>query len=79
MGGLSTARNGITGNPNIPTEEVFTTPHCRRTEGTVASTKPLSYQGTLIQRHRVRFEAGSVVQATCAHGTGCAATHGGGG
>jgi aminopeptidase len=68
MGGLSTARNGITGNPNIPTEEVFTTPHCRRVEGTVASTKPLSYQGTLIQDIAVRFEAGNVVQATARTG-----------
>ena len=32
MGGLTTAANGITGNPNIPTEEVFTTPHCLRTK-----------------------------------------------
>jgi aminopeptidase len=68
MGGLSTARNGITGNPNIPTEEVFTTPHCRRVEGTVASTKPLSHQGTLIQDIAVRFEAGSIVQATARTG-----------
>jgi aminopeptidase len=63
MGGLSTARNGITGNPNIPTEEVFTTPHCRQTEGTVASTKPLSYQGTLIQDIAVRFQGGDIVEA----------------
>ncbi len=63
MGGLSTARNGITGNPNIPTEEVFTTPHCGRVEGTVASTKPLSHQGTLIEDIAVRFEAGNIVQA----------------
>jgi aminopeptidase len=68
MGGLSTARNGITGNPNIPTEEVFTTPHCRRVEGTVASTKPLAYQGTLIQDIAVRFENGSVVQASARTG-----------
>jgi aminopeptidase len=68
MGGLSTARNGITGNPNIPTEEVFTTPHCRHVEGTVASTKPLSHQGTLIQDIAVRFEAGSIVQASARTG-----------
>ena len=68
MGGLSTARNGITGNPNIPTEEVFTTPHCRRVEGTVASTKPLSYQGTLIQDIAVRFEGGNIVHATARTG-----------
>ena len=68
MGGLSTARNGVTGNPNIPTEEVFTTPHCRRVEGTVASTKPLSHQGTLIQDIAVRFEAGTIVQASARTG-----------
>ncbi len=68
MGGLSTARNGITGNPNIPTEEVFTTPHCRRVEGSVASTKPLSHQGTLIQDIAVRFDGGNIVQATARTG-----------
>jgi aminopeptidase len=63
MGGLTTAANGITGNPNIPTEEVFTTPHCQRAEGIVASTKPLAYQGTLIENIEVRFESGAIVQA----------------
>ena len=47
-GGASTAKNGITCNANIPTEEVFTTPHCRRVSGHVVSSKPLSYQGSLI-------------------------------
>ncbi|TIT39886.1 MAG: aminopeptidase, partial [Mesorhizobium sp.] len=56
MGGASTAKNGVTCNPNIPTEEVFTTPHARRVEGHVSSTKPLSYQGTLIDDISVRFE-----------------------
>ncbi len=49
-GGASVAKNGIVCNPNIPTEEVFTTPHAYRVEGHVVSTKPLSYQGTLIDR-----------------------------
>ena len=57
-GGAATAKNGITCNPNIPTEEVFTTPHARRVDGQVRSTKPLSYQGTLIEDIAVRFEAG---------------------
>jgi aminopeptidase len=52
QGGASTAKNGITCNPNIPTEEVFTTPHARASTGRVRSTKPLSYQGTLIDEHR---------------------------
>src|ERR1700678_2097722 len=68
QGGASTAKNGITCNPNIPTEEVFTTPHARRGEGHVASTKPLSYQGTLIDDIAVRFEAGRIVEAKAARG-----------
>jgi aminopeptidase len=68
QGGASTAKNGITCNPNIPTEEVFTTPHARRVEGRVASTKPLSYQGTLIDDIAVRFEEGRIVEAKAARG-----------
>ncbi|WP_198374347.1 aminopeptidase [Neoroseomonas rubea] len=68
MGGLTTAKNGLTGNPNIPTEEVFTTPHAARTEGVVAATKPLAYQGTLIRDIRVRFEDGVIVDAEASAG-----------
>src|SRR6185437_2861307 len=68
MGGASTAKNGIVCNPNIPTEEVFTTPHARRVEGHVSSTKPLSYQGTLIDEISVRFEEGRIVEAKAARG-----------
>lgn len=67
-GGASTAKNGITCNPNIPTEEVFTTPHCMKVEGRVRSTKPLSYQGTLIDEIEVRFEAGRIVEAKASKG-----------
>jgi aminopeptidase len=67
-GGVTTARNGATGNPNIPTEEVFTTPHAAKTEGTVTATKPLSYQGTLIRDIRVRFEGGVIVEAGASTG-----------
>ena len=62
-GGAATAKNGIACNPNIPTEEVFTTPHARRVDGHVVSTKPLSYQGSLIDGIAVRFEAGRIVEA----------------
>jgi aminopeptidase len=68
MGGASTAKNGITCNPNIPTEEVFTTPHAMRVEGHVSSTKPLSHQGTLIDNISVRFEAGRIVEAKASRG-----------
>ncbi|MCQ2005647.1 aminopeptidase [Rhizobium sp. NRK18] len=68
FGGESTAKNGITCNPNIPTEEVFTTPHAMRVEGTVSSTKPLSHQGTLIDNIQVRFEKGRIVEAKASKG-----------
>ncbi|MBX3584664.1 MAG: aminopeptidase [Rhizobiaceae bacterium] len=68
QGGASIAKNGIVCNPNIPTEEVFTTPHAQRVEGHVSSTKPLSYQGTLIDEIAVRFEAGRIVEAKAARG-----------
>ena len=63
MGGASTAKNGVVCNPNIPSEEVFTTPHKDRVSGHVTSTKPLSYQGTLIEDIAVRFEDGRIVDA----------------
>ncbi|HVW90997.1 MAG TPA: aminopeptidase [Devosia sp.] len=67
-GGASLARNGITCNPNIPTEEVFTTPHARRVDGVVRSTKPLAHQGTLIDNIEVRFEEGRIVEAHASKG-----------
>ncbi|PZU85944.1 MAG: aminopeptidase [Shinella sp.] len=67
-GGASTAKNGVTCNPNIPTEEVFTTPHALKVEGTVSSTKPLSHQGTLIDNIQVRFEGGRIVEAKASRG-----------
>jgi len=68
MGSGTTAGNGLACIPNIPTEEVFTTPHCKRVEGTVTSTKPLSYQGTLIAGIQVRFEGGRVVESHASQG-----------
>ena len=62
-GGAATAKNGVTCNANIPTEEVFTTPHKARVEGHVTATKPLSYMGTLIEDIAVRFEKGRIVEA----------------
>ncbi|MBS3648321.1 aminopeptidase [Pseudaminobacter sp. 19-2017] len=67
-GGASIAKNGVTCNANIPSEEVFTTPHAMRTSGTVVSTKPLSHQGTLIENIAVRFEEGRIVEAKATRG-----------
>ncbi len=68
LGGGTTAGNGQYCIPNMPTEEVFTTPHKDRVEGFVTSTKPLSYQGTMIEKIAVRFEGGRVVEAKAEKG-----------
>lgn len=68
MGGASVARNGITCNPNIPSEEVFTTPHAQKVEGTVRSTKPLSHQGTLIEDISATFKEGRIIEASASRG-----------
>jgi len=67
-GGGTTAGNGIYCQPNIPTEECFTTPHKDRVDGTVRASKPLSHQGTLIENIAVRFEGGKIVEATSTAG-----------
>ena len=68
MGGGTKAGTGAYCIPNMPTEEVFTTPHKDRVDGTVTSTKPLSHQGTLIEKIAVRFEGGRVVDAKATRG-----------
>lgn len=47
--------------PNIPTEEVFTLPHRQRVDGIIYSTKPLAYNGTVIDEFWLKFEKGEVV------------------
>jgi aminopeptidase len=56
--------------PNIPTEEVFTTPDWRRTEGVYTSTRPLMMpnQGVLVRDLRVRFEAGKAIEVEASSG-----------
>ncbi len=67
-GGGTTASNGVYCQPNIPTEECFTTPHKDRVDGRVRASKPLSHQGTLIENISVRFEAGRIVEARATAG-----------
>ncbi|MBS1818258.1 MAG: aminopeptidase [Acidobacteria bacterium] len=66
--GRSTSLNGIVFAPNLPTEEVFTMPHCDRVDGTVTASKPLAYGGTLIDGFSMTFERGRVVRASAASG-----------
>ncbi len=61
-GGEYTLGSNIYFNPNIPSEEVFTTPMRGIANGKVVATKPLSYQGKLIENFWVRFENGKVVE-----------------
>ncbi len=68
VSGRSTSLQGVAFAPNLPTEEVFTMPHRDHVDGTVTSTKPLSYGGTLIEDFTVTFEKGRVVTVTAARG-----------
>jgi aminopeptidase len=61
-GGRSTTRTGIHHMPNLPTEELFTTPDPERTEGVVASTKPLDVGGSIVSGLRLRFDGGRAVE-----------------
>lgn len=61
-GGETTLGTNVYYNPNIPTEEVFTSPKAGDVEGIVYATKPLSYQGELIENFWVRFENGKVAE-----------------
>jgi aminopeptidase len=59
---------GLEHVPNMPTEEVFTTPDRRRTEGVVRSTRPLNVLGTTIRDLEIRFEAGKAVEVSASSG-----------
>jgi len=60
-GGGENATTGVYFNPNIPTEETFTMPYKWGTRGKVYATKPLNYQGKLIEDFWLEFKDGKVV------------------
>jgi aminopeptidase len=66
---------GIEFVPNMPTEEVFTTPDARRAEGTVRATYPLQIQGTIVRGLEVRFENGRAVEVRADQGEQLMRTH----
>lgn len=68
IAGATETTSGILCNPNIPTEEVFTTPHRLKVSGHVSASKPLAHQGTLIDNIRVRFDEGRIVEARATRG-----------
>jgi aminopeptidase len=59
---------GIPYVANMPTEEVFTTPDARRTEGHVRSTRPLALSGRIVRGLEMRFEAGRIVEVRADEG-----------
>lgn len=59
-GAEDTLGTSVTFNPNIPSEEVFTSPMKGQAEGIVYSTRPLSYRGTMIENFSIRFKNGVV-------------------
>ena len=68
VGGSTNTKKGIPTFPNMPTEEIFTTPHCKKVNGTVRSTKPLSYQGSLIENIEVEFKNGKIIKMNASNG-----------
>jgi aminopeptidase len=64
----SVTAEGITYVANMPTEEVYTTPDWRRTEGIVRSTRPLALYGRVVRGLAVRFEEGRIVEVTADEG-----------
>ena len=66
--GRDTTMQGVVYDPNMPTEEVFTSPDRRTAEGIVYATKPLSSQGQLIENFSVRFEKGRAVEVKAEKG-----------
>ena len=67
-GGGETTVQGVYFNPNMPTEEIFTSPKAGACEGTLVATKPLSTQGQIIRDFRIRFEGGRAVEWHAAEG-----------
>ena len=67
-GAAETDLSGRRFNPNIPSEEIFTTPKRGAAEGVLVATKPLSWQGSLIEEFSIRFHEGRAVEVRAARG-----------
>ena len=61
MSALFHTASGIEYVPNMPTEEIFTTPDCRRAEGTIRSSRPLALAGDVIEGLQVEVRDGRIV------------------
>ncbi len=70
MSALFRTRDGIEYVPNMPTEEVFTTPDCRRAEGTIRSSRPLALNGEVIEGLRLTVSDAKIVDVEADRGAG---------
>jgi aminopeptidase len=70
MSALFRTRDGVEYVPNMPTEEVFTTPDSRRAEGTIRSSRPLALNGEVIEGLRLTVSDGKIVEVDADRGAG---------
>jgi aminopeptidase len=68
MSALFRTADGLEYVPNMPTEEIFTTPDCRRAEGTIASSRPLVLGGDVIEGLRLTVKDGRITDVDADHG-----------
>ena len=68
MGAQESFKNGITCTVNLPTEEVFTTPHKEKANGVVTASRPLNLLGAMIEDFIITFENGRAVKVTAKKG-----------
>ena len=59
---------GIEFVPNMPTEEIFTAPDCRRADGVIKASRPLALSGDIVEGLTLTFEAGRIVKVAADHG-----------
>lgn len=67
-GGGDKSTSGVSFEPNVPTEECFTTPDWRKTEGTVKTTRPFFINGVLVEGLKLRFKDGVIVESSAKQG-----------
>jgi aminopeptidase len=70
MSALFRTRDGVEYVPNMPTEEVFTTPDCRRAEGTIRSSRPLVLEGDIIEGLQLTVKDAKIVDVQADKGAG---------
>lgn len=72
-GGAERGRNGVAFHPNMPTEEIFTSPHRLGTQGVAVASMPLSHNGTLVRDFRIEFRDGKICSFDAREGADCLA------